>query len=197
MKSCAQRSTATLQHSLPLRTTVWVYHTGASGAEVRPSVNRPYFYVGKKVRPAVNAFYRIFLHFMKEFDSCVIPYNSLWYRLVLMLVWCSSWGDVSLLFSLIFSWSRFFLAFLISLLVCLLFFWCGCCIVVLLLDALLLSCLAHLAFLSCFWCVGSSSWLFVSSSRFFFAWLGCFCWFVWCLFRMFDILFVLFRCCCV
>ena len=124
-------------------------------------------------------------------------FATLWKRII--LVWfriipddagwffCSSRGDVSLLFSLIFSWSRFFLAFLISLLMCLLFFWCGCCIVVLLLDAFLLSCLAHLAFLSCFSCVGSSSWLFVSSSRFFFAWLGCFCWFVWCLFRVFDI----------
>ena len=93
-----------------------------------------------------------------------------WFRIILVdagWFFCSSRGDVSLLFSLFFSWSRFFLAFLISLLVCLLFFWCGCCIVVLLLDAFLLSCLAHLAFLSCFWCVGSSSWLFVSSSRFF------------------------------
>ena len=193
MKSCAQRSTATLQHSLPLRTTVWVYHTGASRAEVRPSVNRPYFYVGKKVRPAVNAFYRIFLHFMKEFDSCVILVNSWWFWMMLLLF-------SGVMFRCFFRYVVGHLAFF-SCFWCLC--WCVCCffrvfaVLLFCFDVFLLSCLAHLAFLSCFWCVGSSSWLFVSSSRFFFAWLGCFCWFVWCLFRMFDILFVLFRCCCV
>ena len=68
-------------------------------------------------------------------------FSTLWKSLI--LVWfliilddsgwcfCSSRGDVSLLFSLFFSWSRFFLMFLRSLLVCLLFSSRVCCIDVL------------------------------------------------------------------